>query len=80
MFSDCYFEAVISLQYLSTSSSEDLDMKELTTRILVKNRAYFALHQILEEYTNKHTNEFRICETLIRPLLINSNETWTLNN
>jgi hypothetical protein len=76
---DTHFEVVKEFMYLGSLMTPRNDVSmEIQRRIQTANRCFFGLRKYLRSsHLLRHT-KWTIHKTLIRPVLLNGNETWVL--
>ena len=74
------FQGVNSFKYLGTIVNNTNTIKEeISKRLLVGNRAYFANIKLFTSRLLSRATKFRLYKTLIRPVVCYGAETWTLS-
>lgn len=74
------FRPVSIFQYLDSTVSKELDIKEkIRKQIAAGIMAHYALNKILQSRLVGQSTKFRLYKNLIRPVVPYGAETWTLS-
>jgi hypothetical protein len=73
------FEAVQGFQYLvNIIGNTNNNNKCIKYRIMMGNKAYYANRQLVNSSLISRNSKLQIYRTLVRPVVINGSESWTL--